>query len=65
MSLIVIKKKPVFGFPTRSDTNQAVQLQKIARGLKCSIKGEKKGCTIYEGHPISSDNDAIKQNLSL
>ena len=25
---------PVFGFPTRSDTNRAVQPQKMARGLK-------------------------------
>ena len=25
---------PTFWFPTRSDTNQAVQLQKMARGLK-------------------------------
>ena len=25
------------GFPTRSDTNQAVQLQKMARGLKFRI----------------------------
>ena len=27
-------RKPTFWFPTWSDTNQAVQLQKIARGLK-------------------------------
>ena len=27
-------KKPMFWFPTWSDTNQAVQLQKMARGLK-------------------------------
>ena len=26
------------GFPTRSDTNQAVQTQKMARGLKFRIK---------------------------
>ena len=30
-------RKPVFGFPTRSDTNQAVDPQKIARGLKFRI----------------------------
>ena len=35
MSLVV--RKPVFGVPTRSDTNQAVQLQKMARGLKFRI----------------------------
>ena len=27
-------KKRSSGFPTRSDTNQAAQLQKMARGLK-------------------------------
>ena len=27
-------RKPTFWFPTWSDTNQAVQLQKMARGLK-------------------------------
>ena len=35
MSLVV--RKPVFGFPTRSHTNQAVQPQKMARGLKFRI----------------------------
>ena len=30
-------RKPTFWFPIRSDTNQAVQLQKIARGLKIWI----------------------------
>ena len=32
LSLVV--RKPTFWFPTWSDTNQAVQLQKMARGLK-------------------------------
>ena len=31
-------RKPMFWFPTWSDTNQAVQLQKMARGLKFPIK---------------------------
>ena len=31
-------RKPTFWFPTWSDTNQAVQLQNIARGLKFQIK---------------------------
>ena len=31
-------RKPVFEFPTWSDTNGAVQPQKIARGLKFQIK---------------------------
>ena len=35
MSLVV--RKPVFGFPTRSDINRAVQPQKMARGLKFRI----------------------------
>ena len=33
-------RKPTFWFSTRSDSNQAVQLQKIARGLKFRIKKE-------------------------
>ena len=36
MSLVV--RKPDFGFPTRSDTNQAVQPQKMVRSLKFRIK---------------------------
>ena len=36
MSLVV--RKPVLGFPTRSDTNRAVQLQKISRGIKYRIQ---------------------------
>ena len=31
-------RKPTFWFPTMSDTNQAVQLQKMARGLNNWIK---------------------------
>ena len=27
-------RKPVFGFPTRSDTNRVVQTQEMVRGLK-------------------------------
>ena len=33
-------RKPTFWFPTWSDTNQAVQLQKMARGLKFRILKE-------------------------
>ena len=33
-------RKPIFWFPTWSDTNQAVKLQKMARGLKFRIKIE-------------------------
>ena len=35
MSLVV--RKPSSGFPTRSDTNRAVQPQKMARGMKFRI----------------------------
>ena len=31
-------RKPTFWFPTGSDTNQAVQLQKVARRLKFRLK---------------------------
>ena len=31
-------RKPAFWFPTRSDTNRAVQPQKMARGLKFRFK---------------------------
>ena len=33
-------RKPTFWFPTWSDANQAVQLQKMARDLKFQIKEE-------------------------
>ena len=36
-NLSLVVRKPVFGFPTRSDTNRAVQLQKMARGLQFRI----------------------------
>ena len=32
-----VMRKPTFWFPTWSDTNQALQPQKIARGLKFRI----------------------------
>ena len=38
-------KKPTFWFPTLSDTNQAVQLQKMARDLKFRIH-KVENCTI-------------------
>ena len=54
-------RKPTFWFPTRSDTNQAVQLQllRMARGLKFRILkveglyylcGENKGADQLRGH---------------
>ena len=33
-----VMRKPTSWFPTRSDTNQAVQLQKMAIGLKFRIQ---------------------------
>ena len=54
-----IMKKPTFWFPTWSDTNQAVQLQKMARGLKFwvyEVEGlyykcsENKGADQLRGH---------------
>ena len=39
--LSCVMRKPVFGFPTRSETNMAVQPQKMARGLKFQIWEEK------------------------
>ena len=33
-----VKRKPTFWFPTWSDTNQAMQSQKMTRGLKFRIK---------------------------
>ena len=35
--LVVTQENQSSGFPTRSDTNRAVQTQKIARGLKFRI----------------------------
>ena len=35
--LSCVVRKPVFGLPTRSDTNRAVQAQKMARGWKFRI----------------------------
>ena len=40
MSLVV--RKPKFWFPTWSDTNRAVQSQKMARGLKFRIMKEER-----------------------
>ena len=48
-------RKPVFGIPTRSDTNRAVQPQKMDRGLKFWIKVE-------EGlYYLSSENKGADQ----
>ena len=48
-------RKQTFWFPTWSDTNQAVQLQKMARGLKFWIKKE-------EGLPyLCSENKGADQ----
>ena len=52
-------RKPTFWSPTLSDTNQAVQLQKMARGMEFRIKeveelyypcGENKGADQLRGY---------------
>ena len=54
-----VMRKPTFWFPTRSDTNQAVQPQKMARGLKIRtlkveglyyLNSENKGADQLCGH---------------
>ena len=48
-------RKPTFWYPTWSDTNQAVQLQKMAISLKFQIKK-------VEGlHYLCSENEAADQ----
>ena len=48
-------RKPTFWFPTWSETNQAVQLQKMARGLKFRIQK-------VEGlHYLCSENKGADQ----
>ena len=39
-----VMRKQTFWIPTRFDTNQAVQLQKMARGLKFRIKKAERSC---------------------
>ena len=39
-------RKPTFWFLTWSDTNQAVQLQKMARGLNFGFR-KQRDCSIY------------------
>ena len=46
-------RKLVFGFPTRSDTNQSVQLQKMDRSLKFRISEEEE-----LNYPSSENKDA-------
>ena len=46
-------RKPVFGVPTRTDTNRAVQLQKMSRSTQFWIKQEE---GVY--HPCSENKGA-------
>ena len=39
-AISLVMRKPVLRFPTRSDTNRAVQPQKLAKGLKFRIQEE-------------------------
>ena len=50
-----IMRKPTYWFPTWSDTNQAVQLQKMARGLKFRIK------KVKELYYLCSENKGADQ----
>ena len=52
-----VMRKSTFWFPTWSNTNQAVQLQKTARGLKFRIK---KVEGLYHLH-VCSENEAADQ----
>ena len=52
-----VMRKPTFWFPTWSDTNQTVQLQKMARGLKFRIKKEEVLCYMY----LCSENKGADQ----
>ena len=56
MSLVM--RKPTFWFPTRSDTNQAVQLQKMAKRLEISDY-----CTIYVAKTKSLISFAVTAKL--
>ena len=40
-------RKPTFWYPTWSDTNHAVQLQKMAKGLKFRIKKDEGSYYLY------------------
>ena len=48
-------RKPVFGFPTRFNTNRAVQSQKMARGLKFCI------LEVEELYNLCSENKGADQ----
>ena len=46
LDMSLVMRIPTFWFSTRSETNRAVQSQKMARCLKFQIR-KKRGCTIY------------------
>ena len=50
-----VARIPVFGFPTRSDTNRAVQSQKISESLKFRIK------EVEEMYCLCSENKGADQ----
>ena len=54
-----VMRKPTFWLPTRSDTNQAVQLQKMARGLKFRIQ------KVEISHYLCSENKGAEADLRL
>ena len=59
MRIIHVMRKPTFWFPTWSDTNHAVQLQKMARGLKFRNK------KIVGSYYLCSENKGAVQLLLL
>ena len=56
-------RKPTFWFPTSSDTNQAVQLQKIARGLNFCGFRKKRDRTICEAKTKALISFAVTAKL--
>ena len=69
-----VMRKPTFWFPTLSDTNQAVQLQKMARDLKFRIKkveglyylfSENKDADQLSGHREADLRLCFRQNVGF
>ena len=42
LNVSLVARKPVFGFQTKSNTNQPAQIQEMARGLKFRILKEER-----------------------
>ena len=57
-----MREKQSLGFRTRSDTNQPVQLEKMARSLKFQIY-EERNCTISEAKTKALISCAVTAQL--